>query len=112
MRGSAYPVSDDIPVAPVIAPENSVMEAAQLMSELNVGSLRVCTGGEVVGTVTDRDITLGAAARGRAPRSMAVAEVMHWCEGDAPVRFSPISIADGDRARGAELGALGTWQAP
>lgn len=65
-----------------IAPEDSIMDAARLMSELDVGELPVCHGHIVVGLVTDRDITLRAAAHGRAPRSMAVAEVMRWCGGD------------------------------
>ena len=59
-----------------IAQEASVLDAARLMSELDVGALPVCDGEMLVGTVTDRDITLRATAPGRAPRSLAVAEVM------------------------------------
>lgn len=65
-----------------IAPEDSVMEAARRMDELNVGALPVSDGFSIVGWITDRDITLGAAARGRLPRSMAVAEVMRWLDTD------------------------------
>jgi CBS domain-containing protein len=61
-----------------VTPEDSIMEAARLMNELNVDVLRVCHGDSVVGLVTDRDITLRAGARGRTPRSMAVAKVMRW----------------------------------
>jgi len=59
-----------------IAQEASVLDAARLMSELDVGALPVCDGETLVGTVTDCDITLRATAAGKAPRSLAVAEVM------------------------------------
>jgi CBS-domain-containing membrane protein len=63
-----------------IAPEASVMEAARLMNELNVGALPVCDGDALVGMIIDRDIALRANAHGRAPRGLAVAEVMRWCD--------------------------------
>lgn len=72
------PAASDV----TIAPEDSVMEAARRMDELNVGALPVADGFSIVGWITDRDITLGAAARGRLPRSMAVAEVMRWLDTD------------------------------
>ena len=40
-----------------ISPEETVRRAAQLMDELNVGSLPVCDGPKLVGMITDRDIT-------------------------------------------------------
>lgn len=70
--------------AATITPEDSIMVAARLMNELNVGALPVCDGDAVVGMVTDRDIMLHATARGRAPRSMAVAEVMRWNSEELP----------------------------
>jgi hypothetical protein len=99
------PANPDYALVPgaTIAPEDSVMDAARLMSQLNVGALPVIDGLAVVGTVTDRDITLGAAARGRAPRSTAVAEVMHWYDegdatDDAPLQ-TPSDPSDGRACR-------------
>ena len=63
-------------VVETIAPEASVLDAARLMSELDIGALPVCDGEALVGMVTDRDITLRATATGRSPQSTAVAEVM------------------------------------
>lgn len=67
----------------VIAPEQSVQRAAQMMDELNVGSLPVCNRGTLVGIVTDRDITIRATAAGLAPAQTRVSEVMseptRWC---------------------------------
>ena len=76
-----HPTAADV----TIAPEDSVMEAARRMEQLNVGALPVSDGFSIVGWITDRDITLGAAARGRLPRSMAVAEVMRWLDTDDDV---------------------------
>ncbi|MGF6442005.1 CBS domain-containing protein [Paraburkholderia youngii] len=42
----------------------TIREAAQLMTELNVGVLPVCEDGEVVGMLTDRDIVTRAVALG------------------------------------------------
>lgn len=70
----------------VVSPQESVQRAAQLMDELNVGSLPVCDGQRLVGMVTDRDITVRATAAGRAPGEAHVGEVMstdlRWCYED------------------------------
>jgi CBS domain-containing protein len=49
----------------VIGPEQPLQEAAQLMADLDVGSLPVCDGKRLLGMVTDRDITVRAVASGR-----------------------------------------------
>ena len=59
-----------------ISPEESVRRAAQLMDELNVGSLPVCDGPKLVGMITDRDITIRSTAAGKAPESTRVGDVM------------------------------------
>jgi CBS domain-containing protein len=47
------------------------------MATANVGFLPVCDrDGKALGTITDRDITVRAVARGKAPASTPVAEVM------------------------------------
>ncbi len=57
-------------------PACSIQKAAALMRELNIGFLPVCEPGlRVVGTVTDRDITVRAVAEGFPP-SMPVEVLM------------------------------------
>lgn len=59
-----------------VGPHDSVLRAAQLMDELNVGSLPVCQGTQLLGIVTDRDITVRATAVGMDPASTEVDMVM------------------------------------
>ncbi|MEL7598010.1 MAG: CBS domain-containing protein, partial [Clostridiaceae bacterium] len=47
-----------------INPEDTVERAAQLMREYDIGSVPVCSGEEVIGIITDRDIALRSAAEG------------------------------------------------
>jgi len=60
----------------VIHPEASLWEAAQKMATLDVGPLPVCAGDQLVGMLTDRDITVRATAAGRDPKTTRVHEVM------------------------------------
>ncbi|TMH34059.1 MAG: CBS domain-containing protein, partial [Betaproteobacteria bacterium] len=60
----------------VIGPDESLHHAAQLMDELNVGALPVCSGDQLVGMITDRDITVRATAAGLDPDETCVSEVM------------------------------------
>jgi CBS domain-containing protein len=60
----------------VITPETKLMEAAQKMKKLDVGILPVCDGQQLVGMLTDRDVTIRATAEGRDPRTTPVREVM------------------------------------
>lgn len=64
----------------------SIMRAAQLMDELNVGALPICEGERLVGIVTDRDITVRAVANGLPPDVTRVSEAMSdgvtWCYND------------------------------
>jgi CBS domain-containing protein len=59
-----------------ITPQDSVQRAAQLMDELNVGSIPVCDGDQLVGMITDRDITVRSTTAGQAPASTRVQDVM------------------------------------
>jgi CBS domain-containing protein len=59
-----------------VGPDDTVQRAAQLMDELNVGSLPVCLGTRLLGIVTDRDITVRATAAGLNPASTTVDLVM------------------------------------
>ncbi|MFC4619018.1 CBS domain-containing protein [Camelliibacillus cellulosilyticus] len=47
-----------------VSPNQTIEEAAQLMSQYNVGSLPVVENGELKGMVTDRDVTLRSTAKG------------------------------------------------
>jgi len=47
-----------------LAPTDSVVRAAQLMEELDVGAVPVCEGERLVGMVTDRDIVVRGVALG------------------------------------------------
>jgi CBS domain-containing protein len=66
-----------------VTPQENLQRAAQMMDELNVGALPVCDGDQLVGMVTDRDITVRGTAAGRAPTEARVKEVMsgevRWC---------------------------------
>src|SRR5262245_61013486 len=59
-----------------IGPDDSLQKAAQKMRDLDVGSLPVCTDSQLIGMVTDRDITIRATADGDDPVSTKVSEVM------------------------------------
>jgi signal-transduction protein with cAMP-binding, CBS, and nucleotidyltransferase domain len=51
------------------APGDSILSAAQLMRDRNVGCVVVTDGGPSVGILSDRDVTVRAAAEGRDLRS-------------------------------------------
>jgi CBS domain-containing protein len=60
-----------------MTPNDSVVDAARCMDELNVGVIPVCEGDKLVGMVTDRDIVVrGVAAQQGELRSMKLADVM------------------------------------
>ena len=57
-------------------PDSSLQEAALRMRELNVGMLPVCENDQLVGTITDRDITIRAVAEGHSPTEVQARDVM------------------------------------
>jgi CBS domain-containing protein len=59
-----------------VAPETTLVNAARTMKAIDVGLLPVCVRDEVVGMLTDRDITVRSVAEGRDPRTTEVQEVM------------------------------------
>ena len=54
----------------------TLVEAAVVMRDMDVGALPICDGGRLVGMLTDRDIALRAVAECRDPRWTMVKEVM------------------------------------
>ena len=59
-----------------VTPEDTVERAAQIMKEHNVGSIPVCRGEELVGIITDRDITIRSASQGQNVHQQQVREIM------------------------------------
>jgi CBS domain-containing protein len=59
-----------------VGPENTLVEAAGLMRELDVGALPVCENDRIAGIVTDRDMVLRGTADGRDPNTTMVRDVM------------------------------------
>ena len=59
-----------------VRPQDTVQCAARLMDDFNIGCLPVCEHGELVGMLTDRDITVRATCAGLAPATTLVAQVM------------------------------------
>ncbi len=59
-----------------VSPSITLQEAARKMCDLNIGSLAVEDGGDLIGMVTDRDICCRAVAEGRSPTTTKVSEIM------------------------------------
>lgn len=59
-----------------IGAEAAIRSAAERMRDLDVGMLPVEHNGEIVGTVTDRDLTVRAIASGADPNTTPVSNVM------------------------------------
>lgn len=59
-----------------MTPDDSVVDAARCMDELNVGVIPVCEGDKLVGMVTDRDIVVRGVAQEGEIRSMKLVDVM------------------------------------
>jgi CBS domain-containing protein len=60
----------------IASPKDTLQQAAQIMETIDCGSLPVGEGDRLVGILTDRDITVRAVARGKAPDRCTVGEVM------------------------------------
>ena len=64
------------PHAKSISPDTSLVAAALIMRDLNVGSLPVCEDNYVVGIVTDRDLAIRGLAGFHNPESVPVRAIM------------------------------------
>ncbi len=60
----------------VARPDTTIMEAAQIMRDRNIGALPVCDGDNLLGMLTDRDIAVRAVADGRPADDTLVEEMM------------------------------------
>lgn len=59
-----------------IGPDDTLQQAAEKMRDFDIGSIPVCDDNHLLGIVTDRDITIRAAANGDDPTMATVSEVM------------------------------------
>ncbi len=62
--------------AEVVDHEADLVEVAQKMRTFEVGALPVCEGGQLVGMITDRDLTVRAIAEGKDVSDTQVSEIM------------------------------------
>lgn len=73
----------------VVGPDDTLQIAARKMRERDIGFLPVCDGQRLIGTLSDRDITVRAVAEGRDPKSTPVREFASpqpvWCFDDQEV---------------------------
>jgi CBS domain-containing protein len=59
-----------------VTPQTTLAQAARKMKTLNVGMLPVCEDDRLIGTITDRDITVRAVAASHNPSTTTVGEAM------------------------------------
>jgi CBS domain-containing protein len=59
-----------------VTADTTLMDAARIMKNLDIGPLPVCLGNRLLGMVTDRDITVRATAEGLDPCQTPVRDVM------------------------------------
>jgi CBS domain-containing protein len=64
------------PEVVTIDPDASLQQAAQIMASLDIGMLPVMADDDLLGVITDRDITVRAAARGLDPKRTQIRSVM------------------------------------
>ena len=86
----------------VVTPDDTLQHAARRMDELDVGAMPVCRGAELLGIVTDRDITVRATAAGLVPGQACVRDVMT----SRPLTCAPNQLADEAAALMGEIRVL------
>ena len=59
-----------------VSPENTVLEAIQMMADKNVGALLVLDGGKLIGIISERDYTRKVILRGKASKDTPVKEIL------------------------------------
>lgn len=71
-----------------VAPDATIREAARLMADIDAGILPVAEGDQLVGIITDRDITIRAIAAGKGPDTTvgeAMSHEVKYCYEDQDV---------------------------
>jgi CBS domain-containing protein len=87
-----------------LAEHDSLLKAATLMAETNVGFLPICdAAGHVIGVVTDRDLATRAMAKGLSPSNTSAAMVMTspavTCPASADLRLAEELMAKERKSR-------------
>ncbi len=59
-----------------ISPTDTLVEAARLMRDLDVGAIPICDNDRLAGMLTDRDLALRGVAEGEDPNTTTVRETM------------------------------------
>jgi len=59
-----------------VSPENTVLEAIQMMADKNVGALLVLEGSKLIGIISERDYTRKVVLRGKASKDTPVKEIL------------------------------------
>lgn len=81
-----------------VLPDTTIVDAALVMKNLDIGPLPVVDAGRLVGVVTDRDITVRATAEGLDPLTTHVSDVMTRevvaCREDDDVRHAAQLMQD------------------
>jgi CBS domain-containing protein len=58
-----------------VRPDDTVVDAARMMRDENVGSLPVVDSDRLIGMITDRDLSVRVVAEGRDPSEVSVQEI-------------------------------------
>lgn len=86
------------PYPHIIDAAASIQDAALIMRDLNIGILPVCRENEIIGMVTDRDITIRATAEAVDAFSTPVSHIMTpeliCCEADEDIRDASARMLD------------------
>jgi CBS domain-containing protein len=59
-----------------VSPDDSIRHVAQIMKDLDIGSIPVCDGDRLIGMITDRDITIRLVPEGESPDDATAKEIM------------------------------------
>ena len=73
----------------LIRPDQTIREAAHLMSEEDIGAVPVADHDRLVGMVTDRDITIRGVALGKGPEALVkdvMSEQVRYCFDDEDLK--------------------------
>lgn len=82
----------------IINPDFSLQQAAEKMRNLDVGFLPIGENDKLVGTITDRDITIRATAEGLDPKRTKIRDIMTkkvvYCFEDQPLEEAVKKMED------------------